>query len=397
MSILSVKIIPIDPLLFRDNRSARAGEDHLISAHGPSPFTIFGAIGAHIARKFGVKPDYSDWQAVVAPVLGEFISDLNSIPDEIAALWGYTYFDEARKTYFPRPLVFRITEVPKGSKSFYALPALQVTSQPGFSNCPFPEKYLQSSGKEEGEYEEYERPFSIDQELLESLLTWQAIDEEQRLEGVKLYPDLYEEEFRTGLQMVNAKNITEEGYLFNRPYWRFRADFSVDQREMQTAGIQAWFSVLQEPDDVEDWNSIGFVGGDRRRAHFEFTVLNDRPLLQLRDRVSAAVIGTNGFFACLLTPTLAFHKTAWPIIDEQQPVAAAIGKPLYMSGWMHSQQGQQPRPMQHLLPPGSTFFYEWPSDDPEQREEIIKKNWFTSISKGYEIFGFGRILMGVWT
>ena len=49
MSYLQLNLQAVDPLLFGDNRMARAGEDHILTPQSPSPFTIFGAIGQFLA------------------------------------------------------------------------------------------------------------------------------------------------------------------------------------------------------------------------------------------------------------------------------------------------------------------------------------------------------------
>jgi len=72
-----VNLMPIEPILFSDNRSARAGGDHLIRDQNPSPHAIYGAIGAYIASNLAVKKGivFVKWTVVVVSVFmaGHFL------------------------------------------------------------------------------------------------------------------------------------------------------------------------------------------------------------------------------------------------------------------------------------------------------------------------------------
>ena len=83
-------------------------------------------------------------------------------------------------------------------------------------------------------------------------------------------------------------------------------------------------------------------------------------------------------------------------LNAQKFDAAAIGKPQYVSGWLHKIKGQRPRKMLRLVPAGSVFFYLWKNETYEKKKNLIKNFWLNSLSPEYKVFGFGRILIGVW-
>ena len=393
MTVLSVKIEPVDPVLFKDNRCARAEEDHVIASHGPSPFTVFGAVGARIARKCGVAPDYTDWEKAEG-VLGLFNDGSIGDNAKSAQLLGFAYCDGNGDAYYPSPLFFRIVEERKGR--YYPVGKFRIGKPPGCSSSPYPE-YL-SYGTADSE-NEVETPFFVKGDLLEDLLTGREMEDDV-LDGVRLLGDFRLEENRAGLGMDSAKNIARKKILFNRPYWRFRTDFSFNTKKLVSCGIKAWFLVLEKPAALNKWDGIGFLGGDRGRARFEFSMSEnspDLPLSDLRKRVENAAAGSKGFFLYFLTPCPALESRVSFDVRNREPVAAVTGKPLYLSGWTTCGTRQQPRPMLHCIPPGSVLFYRWPNDDLIERKKTIADHWFASMDQTRKAFGFGRTLAGVWS
>ena len=75
MITLDVRIEPAEPILFGDNRSARAGEGHAVADQDPSPATIHGAIGGRIAHRLGARGE-RHW-APAAGILGPFCRELD--------------------------------------------------------------------------------------------------------------------------------------------------------------------------------------------------------------------------------------------------------------------------------------------------------------------------------
>ncbi len=76
MPVYEVRIEPLEPLLFGDNRSARAGIDHLQRDQNPSPLTLHGAIGRFLAGR-----SKDDWPA---GLLGDEQADILNPRSEVA-------------------------------------------------------------------------------------------------------------------------------------------------------------------------------------------------------------------------------------------------------------------------------------------------------------------------
>jgi len=106
-----VNLMPIEPILFSDNRSARAGEDHLIRDQDPSPHTIYSAIGACIAGMCGVAEiDRARWSVAARDRLGEFASDIKIGAANRSELLGYHFWDTRQSSWFPRPRHIRLNQ-----------------------------------------------------------------------------------------------------------------------------------------------------------------------------------------------------------------------------------------------------------------------------------------------
>ena len=380
----------IDPLLFGDNRMARLGEDHILSPQAPSPYTIFGAVGQFLAQQLELE-NLAGWDSNqnIKNCLGEFVDDSTPENKESMELLGFCYKTATGKYYFPAP---RHLETYERKDKYYALPLMLPQEKTFISNCPYP-KILKSNDYKR----KVETDFLVSEKTLGEILVGAV--SKRRLE-VKLYNDIYREEFRSGLAMDNFRNVTKEAHLFNRPYWRFLWDYAQENPEWTSGGITAWVRLLCDRDLTG--TDISFLGGDRRRAKFVVSDgTKDIPLANLQNKVIANISSTAGFFIYLITPFPLEQELAQFTFLDRTPVAAAIGKPVYISGWERTRDrsNQHPRPMIWAVPPGSVFFFEWKNDeqDDENKKQIIMKNWLQSVaSQKYKRFGFGRILMGVW-
>jgi len=102
MKTLEIRIDPLDPLLFGDNRSARAGEDHGQLDQDPSPTTFYGAVGARIASELGALGRGSEWSRA-EPVLGPFTQELDAGARDRSQLLGIAYRDPEGELWFPKP------------------------------------------------------------------------------------------------------------------------------------------------------------------------------------------------------------------------------------------------------------------------------------------------------
>lgn len=397
MATLQVRLEPVDPMLFGDNRSARAGEDHALTDQDPSPATLYGAIGARIASHLGARGRAS-WNRA-EPVLGKFEPDLGHGSPDRAELRGYAATDTDGRLWFPRPLHFRVSVSQRG-RSRIAFPSLrpigaeEAERERGLSSLGFPHR-LTAGEPESSIFEEDDGELLVSESRLGEILA----SPERTLPGdlsssIRTRSDFYAAEMRLGLAMDNAANRNLEGRFFSRPYRRYLGGFGIAEPAWRSAGFLAWYKVLdlagQSP---SEWSGIGFFGGDRRRVRLDFTP-EASPLARVRDQVLAAVPGSLGFIVYLLTPAVD-EGGGGVRLDGEAPIAAAVGRMAHASGW--NSADSSPRPILTLIPAGSVYFFEWPAGGSEEsRREWIERHWLAPLSEGYRNSGFGRILLGVW-
>ena len=386
---LAVRIEPLDPLLFGDNRSARAGEDHALADQDPSPATIYGAVGARIASCLGARAG-GDWGPAV-PVLGDFAEELGGVDGRRRAeLLGYALADPGGRAWFPRPLHFRVETVDR--KPFSLPPLAPAESREAVSSLALPRHLAAADGPGEAPAEE-EGEVLVDEALLGEILAGTVAAGRPLEISTRGKETLFRSELRAGLGMDNEANAAAEGLLFTRPYRRFARGLA-GEAGARAAGYLAWYEVLDlAGGPAGRFSGDGFLGGDRRRVHLDFAELGEDPLARVRDAVLAQAAGSRGWLAYLLTPAVA---PAAPSMDGRRPVAAAIGRPRVASGW-DGRRGR-PQPILHLLPPGSVLFFEWEAGlSAAERAGWIEDRWLAPLAPGYGRTGFGRVLLGVWT
>lgn len=398
-TIYQVNLLPIEPILFSDNRSARAGEDHLIRDQDPSPHTIFGAIGASLADAFGAQINQKLWTSEARQYLGEFVSDMKNGSTDRAELMGFFYSDTRGNLWFPRPLHIRLiqrdTDQPVMIGKCLRL-AVHGHGTASSSSQDF-ESYLSCErNDDEADLDDYLSVNLLHDVLCGVELSGRILESERdRLQVAQIYKP----ETRLGVGMDNDANRPRRGLLFSRPYRRFASRVDSESGEWRTVGLTGFYKTMEKiPAPKLTGRRLAFLGGDRGRAIIQF-VESPQPLENLRSAVKQAAAQSNGFFCYLLTP--AVRESSWPSIAAQQPIAAAMGKEKVISGWNRDSSNQHPQPIRRLVPAGSIFFYQWPASTTQSaREDLINDYWLQPITKDagghFRNSGFGRILIGVW-
>jgi hypothetical protein len=400
METLEIRIEPLDPLLFGDNRSARAGEDHGQVDQDPSPATFYGAIGARIASQLGAFEPGSDWSRA-EPVLGAFTQALDSGHEDRSQLLGVAYRDPEDELWFPKPAHLRLETLDDRLVGGHLLlPAdsgdLLLSSLP--ARC----RRLTLAGDERRrsprEVEEAEEPLLVHRDLLASVLAepWSCeLGADALRTEVRKTDRFHVPDRRLGLAMSNATNTAQEGRLFSRPYRRFTAAFTPGG--FGSAGFIAWYRVRElGAHTPADWSGLGHLGGDRRRVRLAFTRAQERPVGDLLARVLDQAPESRGFSVCLLTPAVATEPI--PCLGGRRPIAAALGRPRHASGWCAAGPHHGPRPIRTLVPAGSVLFFEWGAGEaaPEARRKLLEALWLEPLDPAYRNHGFGRMLTGVW-
>lgn len=374
MPVYEIRIEPLEPLLFGDNRSARAGFDHLQRDQDPSPLTIHGAIGRYLEACAGGWP---------RELLGELQKDVLNPDQRIAELLGFSVHGAGENLYFPRPLHLRCT-----LRDGKPCPADLVTPRDNGgarASVPWPKLLLPDEDEPLGD--EAEGAALLSERNLETVLCGNVP------QGAALPPhNLFQAEPRPGIAVNNDAGTVFEGAFFTRPYRRFKSSGLAASAASAPAGFAAWLETLA-PIRLDVAGGIGFLGGDRRRVRFEFCETGPVALNDLCEPVAEAAGETEsaGFILYLLTPALAPAALA-----GMAPVAAALGKPEYASGW--DVKRNHPRPMRALIPAGSVYFFPWPQDVPPgpARAELIRRLWLRPLQEEGAAAGFGRCLTGIW-
>jgi hypothetical protein len=382
-----VTLEPIDPWLFGDSRSARAGMDHLQEDQDPTPLTFQGAIGMDIVQRSGS----GAWPT---GILGPQLADVMAPGLSTAAMLSLrcvSFLDADNQAWFPRPLHARVVHSRDGSLWPHELLA---PDRSGSCRSSIEPLSLLAAAPPVG-FEEEDGSLLVDEALLGDILCgeWPSEDNEGGLLGrAKRLNEVYRREPRPGIAIENDSGRVGEGLLFTRPYRRFASPAGGLSESALGWGIAAWIS-CPGPVPATERATTAFLGGDRRRARVRYTSLGTEPLAKLRDRVIAAATGPNRGFVCyFVTPRIITGSVA--VVSDQRAVASACGKPQWSSGW--NTAGNHPRPLIALQPAGAVDFFEWPpNSSPTSRRALIEQQWLGSSGPGQEV-GFGRHLVGVW-
>lgn len=384
MPLYRVQIDPLDPLLFGDSRSARAGLDHLQRDQDPSPLTIHGALGQHVLEACG-----GSWPC---PPLGVRQDDVLDPSGEMAELLGFTYRGAEGQPLFPKPLHLRCRRSKRGRLLPVDLlaPAALPTKARASSQAQWEELFLAPEPAGDEEPDEYEGDVWISEAILREVLCGRAPSSDV---GLYLENHVYRPEGRPGIAVDNRTGRVFEGAFFTRPYRRFRPPPLDPRNPHAGAGMTAWLRTLEPV--PESSGDTAFLGGDRRRARLCFEKVGEQPREVLPDLLAAVVRAaeeerTRGFVLVLLTP--AIQEPGVPVVEDLEPVAAVQGKPSHVSGW--DVRARQPRPLLALVPAGSCFFYRWPSA--EGHGELVRRLWLQAFRRRGAAVGFGRCLVGVW-
>jgi CRISPR/Cas system CMR-associated protein Cmr3 (group 5 of RAMP superfamily) len=405
MPTYEIRIEPIDPLLFGDNRSARAGMDHLQLDQDPSPFTLYGAIGQYLADRYraggaGGAGGSGKWPIELLGLQEPDVLEPLS-PVSMAELLGYCSHDAGGGPYFPRPRHLRCTlrhGEPRPEDLLTPQEVGDVRTSARWPRLLSPAaSHPPARGGTEGGNDVLEDEVEDDVVLSRSALGDVLCGEVPA--SAELSARLYRPEPRPGIAVDNESGTVFEGQLFTRPYRRFRPASCERTAKGTPAGFTAWLRT-HEPMKLDLAESVGFLGGDRRRAHFEIDRC-DEPLADLRDQVVQAVEQTDsrGFFLYLLTPAIESGAPVQARDGAGSLVAAALGKPAYASGWDVAKH--QPREIQALVPAGSVYFFTWPprASTPSQRADLVRSHWLRPLHGLHRLgaaAGFGRCLPGIW-
>lgn len=378
-------IEPIGPVLFGDNRSARAGVDHLQLDQDPSPLTLHAAVAKFIWDMSG--------NATFPAALGERVDDiLEKGTKSVAELLGIAFREPTGTLWFPKPLHFQCRkEARKGHPAKFWSEDLLSPSVPDGkwkTSCA-----LDSILNAQPLSDETEEALLISEHYLGRVLAGN-VQREPLDHHARRMRDVFCSDMRPGIVIQNATGQTEEGMLFSRPYRRFSPASVRSTSNALGWGFAAWMATPGRVD--QRGPGLGYLGGDRRRARFHLQPVSssEHVLASLRNDVLSKVGDSSGFITYLLTPRIIEADSPWPEVNGAKPIAAATGRTQFTSGW--NTKKHEPRRLLAVEPAGSVYFFSWPDGaNEETRRSIVKEYWLSAVGRGAEA-GFGRILLGVW-
>ncbi len=183
--------------------------------------------------------------------------------------------------------------------------------------------------------------------------------------------ELFLREERTGIKLGDAR-VSEKSFYYKTRSVRMQAN----------KGLLFSISEWQEPD-----SGMLFLGGETRTAQFTAHAKYVEPQPQ---------IGKNGRLKIvLLTP--AYFSGGWLrsngdwsswVGKDATLVAAAIGKPMPISGW--NVVRRQPKPLHYFVPPGSVYYFE---------NAVPPKRPFTQTPEDMQnagMMGYGAFAVAKW-
>ncbi len=201
-------------------------------------------------------------------------------------------------------------------------------------------------------------------------------------EQLRATSELWEEEFRLGIELDHSKGTAKDRKLYSTRHIRPESSLKI--------------GVITDGDIPVEWfpkqELLMPFGGEGRLARVEVTE-SDPPIPD----IPATIYRKEKLqvMATLITPGRygSVDKTKEVIckgpFKEVQCVTACIGKLYQAGGW--DMKAGVPRPLEPVIPAGSTWFYELT----EQEFELIKK--YHGLSTGsYAAYGYGQVVLGTW-
>lgn len=354
---LTLDLVPLDVLFFRDGRALEAGSR---AASGlPAPQTLSGAIRSKLLTEAGCNFDRLGADMREGVSFREALHRQDSVMTAVADLClRGPWLAEADTVYVATPSILR------REKTGSALVRLAPLADPlpGWppvrgTNTAWP---LWARTSRQLEVVGGCLPLDAMKAVLEGGVP-AATD-------VRTISDLVVSEERTGIAIEPGGTTVAESMIFSVGFLRLQAGVSF---RCELVGVAPHLVDLLQAEGALRW------GGEGRYVRYSTTP----------DRIPWPTVepsaGAAGMFVVLTTPALldnGWTMSAW------QPAAASVGSPVPISGWDMARGG--PKPTRYAVPPGSTFFFA--GDAPGPTEPFVG-----TIEDGR--LGYGCFLKGYWT
>lgn len=388
----TVRICPIDSVLFRDGRpfGVELGAQAAFSLPIPTPGTLAGFLRTLVGNLKG-----TDWEAVRNGYSEERVKGPLMQLDEAFVLPA-----PADAVVFKdgKVCLLRPYDLPQGHGC--NLPYYDCQLKPLMLTCD------DERAKPEGGYDFW------DWHTLQRWLLDEPVEQVRKISAPPV-----ERRMHVGINDVTL--TSEESLLYTVEY----RSYEQWDKEHRASGNppQQWRIVAQVETDLQSVEGIGGLGGERRVAYVE----PYSQWLECPDTLKSAFEQAHYVRMYLATP--AIFTNGWlPGWLQKQPhdgahallgtppclsdgtlqlklVAAAVPRRQVISGWSLKKEG--PKPVRWCVPAGAVYFFEVVEGDPTLLAECC---WLETVSDGAERngnplngnrnreAGYGLALWGVW-
>lgn len=393
-------IRPLDPVMFRGNRSFGAAGEHGECQMPPWPSAFAGAFRAamlgrdpEVLARFNKRtgPNSSEWQHLDGR-LGEILGT-PADPGSFELTWASLAVESDGKwsPAIPLPTDLVIQEkdqcrksgnraeeiqsllpaqAPAGSHTSYSLPLLPILRQQGQAK-PASGRWLPGKALQ----------LYLDGQLPKAAKTIQT-------------KDLYEKEVRVGVALDPATRSVEEGALYSTEAISFSPN----------AGFLAGIGGISDGDGrLLPAAGLLRLGGDGRGA--EYRQLPDfSPLTAPWEAIGSSrkfrlILATPGIFAQgWLPPQVEKKENEFRLqLDgfSARLAAAAIPRQIVISGWDIANWA--PKPAERAVPAGAVYWFDQMDGDPDKLAAWVEHGiWGNTPDKQRQAEGFNRGLVAAW-
>jgi len=358
------KFHALDTLFFRDGTPFNAGEGGQSGVTGRFPpymTTLQGAVRTALAYGQGWRPEEPDkWPQELGDHenLGEL--KLNG-----------PYLCRDGEVLFPAPLLLMQKKETEKTRFTRLVPGEEVLCDMGKMRLPEPKEYLWGAKVMYGEW--------LTKEGIERVLAGGIPEKKQVIEQ----EDLWQNETRVGLERGEDSRMALQGKLYSCVHIRPESNISI---AVLVSGVP------------EDWHDKGArvipLGGEARLARVDIKdsicFVPKPPTLQVKE-------GFVRYTATLITPGC--YSNTKEVIRNGPPelpgkcVSACVSKVEQMGGW--DIKNRIPRPLQAVIPPGSTWFL---TAEESEKEKILSLHGqcIGETIADKTNYGFGQIVIGCW-
>jgi len=398
MSLL-VYLEPLDTCFFREARSFGAEESTFAASGPPTGLTLYGALGSQVLACYGESlQNFVNHRAkdIIREKLGTYNPELQNNDFAIQGPWlTYTSISGHTELFFPPPANLWVSG-PSGNQT-----ALHLI---------YPEEKESWQGKQWDLAMETPclRPLALPQPALgawppepgAAYLSATALQQYlaggmRRLGHSYQEKHFYVRESRAGNRIEPSSWTTAEAFLFFTEHLRFRDALSGSV--YRQAGMAVVATNLT-PDDLGAASL--FLGGERRQVGIRSETLVGK-LIPEDPNILATIVDKKRFFIYLATPAIFSQgwRRNWPFEAGAELVAAAVPKPIRLSGWNRGERHADgnPRPFFRLAPAGSVYFFEALEWEAGQFQSLYTRfHCQESLSEKYASAGLGVALVGAW-